>query len=66
MSFIPPIPPAGGEGGLAEDNLRVRERELEDKAARYAQTHPDASSVDSPGVMRRTLHRLRALVKHRS
>jgi hypothetical protein len=64
MSFLPP--PADGLGGVAEDNFRTRERELEDKAARYAKIHPDGTSADSPRLIRRLLHRLRALVKPRA
>ena len=65
MSFIPP--PADGLGGLAEDNVRTRERELEDKAERYAKLHPDgATSADSPSRIRRLLDRLRTLAKPRS
>jgi hypothetical protein len=63
MSFVPP--PADGLGGLAQDNFRTRERELEDKAARYAEIHPDGTIAESPRLSRRLLHRLRALVKPR-
>jgi hypothetical protein len=65
MSFVPPVPPAGGQGGLAEDNFQLRERELGDRAERYAKMHPDGTSVDSPSLIRRLLRRLRALVKPR-
>jgi hypothetical protein len=63
MSFLPPVPPAGGLGGLAEDSFQLRERELAEKAARHAQLHPEGSSTGSPRRIRRLLHRLRSRVK---
>jgi hypothetical protein len=58
MSFLPPVtPPTPLDSELAH----ARQQELEEKAARYAQLHPDDGLGEtSAGIIRRTLSRIRA------
>lgn len=54
MSFIPPGDAVGAE------TVRRREEELEARAERYAQTHPDqGDSSSSRGLLRRLIDLIR-------
>jgi hypothetical protein len=64
MSFIPPT---SGPSQIQADLAQQRERELEAKAERYAQLHPEGEDqARSAGAIRRALRRLRAAISHRS
>jgi hypothetical protein len=62
---VPPVP--GRNPDPDADLLRQRERELERKAKRYAETHPDDVNRDHPTGPRRTgLGRILAALRRRS
>jgi hypothetical protein len=64
MSFIPST---SGPSQIHADLAQQREQELEAKAERYAQLHPEGEDqVRSAGVIRRALRRVRAATGHRS
>jgi hypothetical protein len=63
MSFIPP---ASGPSQIQADLAQEREHELEAKAERHAQLHPDGGDrTASDGAIRRALRRVRAAIGHR-
>ena len=62
MSFLPPHNSAPVEAEV----LHQRELEIEARAARYAERHPDGNETNaSPGIIARMAARGRALVGRR-
>lgn len=65
MSFLPPgssTPTELADSALAQQ----RERELEAKAARYAQLHSGEGNRAGAGAVRRAIRRLHAAMRRRS
>jgi hypothetical protein len=63
VSATPPFPPRGELA--AEAFIQETNHEIEAEAARYAQLHPDDVGVRSPGVIRRALRRVYAVIVRR-
>jgi hypothetical protein len=58
----PPFPPPRGELA-AEAFIRENSHEIEAEAARYAQRHSDGADGEHPGVVRRALRRVWAVIR---